>query len=79
MDSPNAVLVIDDTAVSKKGTLSVGVGPQYCGELGKQAKCQSQVSLTLARHEVPVPVGLRLFIPQAWTDDRARCAATGNS
>ncbi len=73
----DAVLVIDDTAIPKKGTLSVGVAPQYCGELGKQANCQSLVSLTLARHEVPVPVGLRLFLPKAWTDDPARCAAAG--
>lgn len=73
----DAVLVIDDTAVPKKGTLSVGVAPQYCGELGKQANCQSLVSLTLARHEVPVPVGLRLFLPKVWTEDPARCAAAG--
>ncbi len=72
-----AVLVIDDTGVPKKGRLSVGVAPQYCGELGKQANCQSLVSLTLAHHEVPVPVGLRLFLPKAWTDDPARCAAAG--
>jgi len=57
----DAVLVIDDTGMPKKGTRSVGVAPQYCGELGKQANCQSLVSLTLARHEVPVLVGLRLF------------------
>jgi SRSO17 transposase len=74
---PDAVLVIDDTGVPKKGTLSVGVAAQYCGELGKQANCQSLVSLTLARHEVPVPVGLRLFLPKTWTDDPARCAAAG--
>ncbi len=74
---PAAVLVIDDTAVPKKGTLSVGVAPQYCGQLGKQANCQSLVSLTLARHEVPVPVGLRLFLPKAWTDDPARCERAG--
>jgi SRSO17 transposase len=74
---PDAVLVIDDTGVPKKGTLSVGVAAQYCGELGKQANCQSLVSLTLARHEVPVPVGLRLFLPKAWTDDPARCGAAG--
>ncbi len=76
---PDAVLVIDDTGVPKKGTLSVGVAAPYRGELGKHANCQSLVSLTLARHEVPVPVpvGLRLFLPQIWTDDPARCAAAG--
>ena len=75
--SDDAVLVVDDTALPKKGTRSVGVAPQYCGELGKQANCQSLVSLTLARGEVPVPIGLRLFLPKSWTDDPARCAAAG--
>ena len=73
----DAVLVVDDTAIPKKGTLSVGVAPQYCGELGKQANCQALVSLTLACGEVPVPIGLRLFLPKSWTDDEARCAAAG--
>ena len=73
----DAVLVIDDTALPKKGTRSVGVAAQYCGELGKQANCQSLVSLTLARGEVPVPIGLRLFLPKSWTDDLGRCAAAG--
>ena len=72
-----AVLVVDDTALPKKGTLSVGVAAQYCGELGKQANCQALVSLTLARDEVPVPIGLRLFLPQSWTDDPARCTRAG--
>ena len=73
----DAVLVVDDTALPKKGTHSVGVAAQYCGELGKQANCQSLVSLTLARGEVPVPVGLRLFLPALWIEDVARCAAAG--
>jgi SRSO17 transposase len=74
---PQAVLVIDDTALPKQGTLSVGVARQYCGQLGKRANCQALVSLTLANGEVPIPLGLRLFLPQAWTDDPARCAAAG--
>ena len=73
----DAVLVVDDTGNPKKGTASVGVAPQYCGELGKTANCQVLVSLTLARGEVPVPVGLRLFLPSCWTDDVDRCAAAG--
>jgi SRSO17 transposase len=70
----DAHLIIDDTGIPKKGELSVGVSHQYCGALGKQANCQVLVSLTLARQEVPVAVGLRLFLPQAWADDRGRCA-----
>ena len=77
MGGPRAALVIDDTALPKKGTLSVGVERQYCGQLGKQANCQALVSLTLAEREVPFPVGLRLFLPEAWTADPERCAAAG--
>ncbi len=73
----DAVLVVDDTADPKKGEFSVGVARQYCGELGKVANCQVLVSLTLARGEVPVPVGLRLFLPPEWTADPDRCTAAG--
>src|SRR4051794_23433209 len=72
-----AVLVVDDSGLPKKGELSVGVARQYCGELGKVANCQVLVSLTLARGEVPLPVGLRLFLPSVWTDDAERCEAAG--
>jgi SRSO17 transposase len=72
-----AVLVIDDTALPKKGTLSVGVARQYCGQLGKRANCQALVSLTLAGREVPVPVGLRLFLPDDWVANPERCARAG--
>jgi SRSO17 transposase len=65
-------LVIDDTALPKKGSHSVGVAAQYASSLGKTSNCQSLVSVTLASREVPVMVGLRLFLPESWTGDVAR-------
>jgi SRSO17 transposase len=50
----DAWLIIDDRALPKKVRSSVGVAPQYAGALGKNANCQTLVSLTLARHEVPL-------------------------
>ena len=73
----DAVLVIDDTALPKKGDHSVGVAAQYASALGKTANCQTLVSLTLARAEVPVMVGLRLFLPDSWTSDPARLKQAG--
>jgi SRSO17 transposase len=55
----------------------VGVKRQYCGQLGKRANCQSLVSLTLARAELPVCVGLRLFLPEDWCGSAGRRAAIG--
>src|SRR4029078_12493324 len=71
---PDAVLVVDDTALVKQGRHSVGVKRQYCGQLGKRANCPSLVSLTLARAGVPVGVGLRLFLPEGWCADADRRA-----
>ena len=73
----DAVLVIDDTAIPKKGTHSVGVASQYASALGKTANCQTLVSLTLARGEVPVMLALRLFLPESWTRKRARLERAG--
>jgi SRSO17 transposase len=74
---PDAILVIDDTALPKKGTHSVGVGPQYAGALGKKANCQTLVSLTLAKGEVPIPIALRLFLPETWIKDPERLQRAG--
>lgn len=73
----DAMLVIDDTSMPKKGDRSVGVAPQYASALGKTANCQTLVSLTLARGEVPVMVALRLFIPESWTSNVGRLKRVG--
>ena len=72
-----AWLIIDDTALPKKGGASVGVAPQYASALGKNANCQTLVSVTLASGEVPVMLSLRLFLPESWTSDEARMARAG--
>jgi SRSO17 transposase len=73
----DAVLAIDDTALPKKGKHSVGVAQQYASALGKNANCQTLVSLTLARAQVPVMVALRLSLPEGWTSNRKRLNRAG--
>jgi SRSO17 transposase len=64
--------IIDDTGFPKKGTHSVGVARQYCGQLGKQDNCQAAVSLSIANRHASLPVRYRLYLPQEWADDAAR-------
>jgi SRSO17 transposase len=71
----DAALIVDDTALPKQGKHFVGVKRQHCGVLGKQANCQVLVSLALAHKEVPVPIALRLYLPEDWAQDDARRAA----
>src|ERR1700747_1734576 len=71
-EGPIEAWIIDDTAFPKQGKHSVGVHHQYCGQLGKQANCQVAVSLSIANHAASLPVTYRLYLPEAWTKDRAR-------
>ena len=57
---PIEAWIIDDTGFPKKGTHSVGVARQYCGQLGKQDNCQVAVSLSLANAHASLPVAYRL-------------------
>jgi SRSO17 transposase len=74
---PGAHLIVDDTGLVKKGSFSVGVAHQYCGQLGKKANCQAVVSVTLARDEIPVPVAMRLYLPAQWANDPERRRQVG--
>src|SRR3954449_499926 len=74
---PIAAWIIDDTSFPKKGRHSVGVGRQYCGQLGKQDNCQGAVSLSLANHAASLPVSYRLYLPRDWAEDPARRAKAG--
>jgi SRSO17 transposase len=69
--------VIDDTGFPKKGRHSVGVARQYCGQLGKQDNCRVAVSLSVSTWTASLPIAWRLYLPEAWTDDRERREKTG--
>jgi SRSO17 transposase len=69
--------IIDDTGFPKKGTHSVGVARQYCGQLGKQDNCQVAVSLSLASAQGSIPIAYQLYLPKDWAADPVRRKAAG--
>lgn len=69
--------VVDDTGFPKKGRHSVGVARQYSGTLGRTDNCQIATSLHLAGERGSGCIGMRLYLPEAWTTDAARCRAAG--
>jgi SRSO17 transposase len=75
--APIEAWIIDDTGFPKKGSHSVGVARQYCGQLGKQDNCQVAVSLSVANAHASLPVAYRLYLPQEWAQDGPRRRKAG--
>jgi SRSO17 transposase len=67
-------LIVDDTGYQKKGAHSVGVARQYCGRLGKTDNCQIAVTLSMANHQMSLPIAYRLYLPETWAKDAKRRA-----
>lgn len=74
---PIEAWIIDDTGFPKQGPHSVGVQPQYCGQVGKQTNCQVVVSLSIANSFASLPVAYRLYLPKGWAEDGARRKRAG--
>ena len=66
---PIEAWIVDDTGFPKKGTHSVGVARQYCGQLGKPDNCQVAVSLSVAHVAASLPIAFQLYLPEAWASD----------
>ena len=70
-------LIIDETGTVKKGEKSVGVGWQYCGNVGKTANSQICVMACLSNGDHASMVDARLYLPQDWCNDPMRCQEAG--
>lgn len=66
-------LLIDESGWEKKGDKSVGVGHQYCGNLGKTANSQVAVYGCLCNGKYASLIDARLYLPKAWAEDKKRC------
>ena len=69
--------ILDESAHLKKGKQSVGVSRQYAGVSGKVENCQVGVYASLVWNTHSTLINARLYLPEPWTDDPARCEKAG--
>ena len=74
---PVQAWIVDDTGFLKKGTHSVGVARQYCGQVGKQDNCRVAVSLSVSTNTASLPIAFRLYLPEVWANDAERRKQAG--
>jgi SRSO17 transposase len=77
LGDPEGVLIVDETGFLKKGDQSVGVQRQYSGTAGRIENCQVGVFLAYHSPHGRAFLDRALYLPQSWTQDRARCQAAG--
>lgn len=65
--------IIDETSFVKKGNKTPGVQRQHCGAVGKQENCIVTVHLSYACGDFHCLLDEELFLPESWSNDRARC------
>lgn len=74
----NAIGVIDETSVPKKGDKTPGVQRQHCGATGKTDNCVLTVHLGYVTHDFATLVDSDLYLPEeSWAQDRERCRDAG--
>jgi SRSO17 transposase len=74
---PSGVLVVEETGFLKKGAHSVGVARQYSGTAGRVENCQVGVFLAYASPLGRALIDRRLYLPDAWPKEKARCRKAG--
>jgi hypothetical protein len=77
LGDPQGVLILDDTGDLKKGGATVGTQRHYTGTAGRIENAQVAVYLAYATPVGSALIDREVYLPKAWTDDPARCAAAG--
>lgn len=71
--SEDCFMIVDESAVTKKGKKSVGVARQWNGRMGKVDNCQVAVFTALGCGDEATLIDERLYLPEEWVDDPKRC------
>lgn len=74
---PHSMAIFDETSDLKKGEKTPGVQRQWCGKVGKTENCMVTVHLAYARDDFHCLLDGELFLPESWSNDRARCREAG--
>ena len=69
---PDAILVLDETAELKKGTMTAGVARQHAGITGQTGNCQTVVFCAYVTARAHTLFNFRLYLPKQWCADRRR-------
>lgn len=77
LGEPDAVLVVDESGIPKKGSKSAGVAPQYCGARNTVVNCQVGVFVAYVSTRGTALVDRELYLPKGWSEDRERCQEAG--
>jgi SRSO17 transposase len=76
-EAQDRFLVVDESAIAKKGDKSVGVARQWNGRLGKVDNCQVGVFAGLGCGGDITLTDERLYLPQEWIESPRRCDRAG--
>ncbi len=71
---PGAILVLDETAELKKGSMTVGVARQHAGITGQVENCQTVVFGAYVTTRAHALFDFRLYLPKQWCRDSKRRA-----
>jgi SRSO17 transposase len=72
LGDPEAIVVLDETAELKQGTMTVGVARQHAGITGQVENCQTVVFAAYVTARAHALFDFRLYLPKPWCGDRER-------